>query len=154
MMLRNPSGEIIWYSQTYSGSRSHSTIMFSDFNFLENAQILFVVALIGAYVSVSMPNRAYFQYRKKFPRKMRSRAKKIRWLHILSKVFVLLILLFYFVPTMGPIFFSGIMIWGTSISFAVVSYALSGMAYSKAEIPEAPAPVQRARPQQRPKLSR
>ncbi len=77
---------------------------------------------------------------------MRSQAKKIRWLHILSKVFVLLILLFYFVPTMGPIFFSGIMIWAISISFASVSYVLSKMAYSKAEVPEAPAPVQRTAP--------
>ena len=146
IMLRNPSGEIIWYSQTYggseAGSRSHSTIMFSDFNFLENAQILFVVALIGAYVSVSMPNKEFFQYRKKFPRKMRSRARKIKWLHNLSKVFVLLILLFYFVPTMGPVFFSGIMIWIISISFAVVSTLLSKSAYGRAEVPEPPAPRQ------------
>ncbi len=149
VMLRNPSGEIIWYSQTYDASKSHATITFSDFNFLENAQILFVIVLIGAYVSVSMPNRAYFEYRKKFPRKMRSRAKKIRWLHILSKVFVLLLLLFYFVPTMGPIFFSGIMIWIISISFAVVSTVLSRMAYAKAEVPDAPAPRYTAKPQVR-----
>ncbi len=147
VMLRNPSGEIIWYSQTYTGSKSHSTIMFSDFNFLENAQILFVIVLIGAYISVSMPNKAYYEYRKKFPRKMRSGAKKIGWLHILSKVFVLLLLLFYFVPTIGPIFFSGIMIWALSISFAVVSTVLARAAYAKAEIPEAPKPRPTPRPQ-------
>jgi|GEM_PF-2380463 len=140
VMLRNPSGEIIWYSQTYDASRSHSTITFSDFNFMENAQILFVIVLIGGYITVSMPNRAYFEYRKKFPRKMRRKAKKIGWIHTLSKVFILLLLLFYFIPTIGPIFFSGLLIWILSISFAVASTVISRSAYSRAEIPEAPAP--------------
>jgi hypothetical protein len=153
-VFRTPAGEITKYDVTFDGTSYPSDrTAYSSFDFLENPQVLFILMFLCAYFTSAMPNRFWANYKLSHPRRYRLKAKKISWIHILSKVLIVLLLLFYFIPNMFMIFgisffLSGIIIWIFGIIFAVVMTVVAKKYYDKAmlripEEPVAPAPPPR-----------
>ena len=147
-VIRTPAGEISMFSITFpwsalGSSTNQETATFNTFNFFENPQILFIVVFICGYLLASMPTRIYANFKYAYPRRYRHKALKITWLHILSKVLILFLLLFYFFPTMfafaSPnIFISGLILWVISIVLAIVIAVLAKLLYDQkaANIPK------------------
>jgi hypothetical protein len=145
-IFRTPAGVITKYDVTFTGAAYPTDrVTYSSFDFLENAQVTFVVMFVCAFITSSMPSRAWANFKLSHPRRDRHKAKKIKWIHILSKVLILFMLVFYFVPNMLMVFgvslyLSGIIIWIFGIVCAIVMYALAKKYYDKAlsTIPEEP----------------
>ncbi len=132
-MLRTPAGEVVSYSiEIQSGQAPEETIMHSNFDILENPQILFVIVVIFGYLSVAFPTHFYLTYRNAYPKRYRMEAQKIRWLQWTGRIFLILLLIFYFIPIIGPIYFSGPIMIGMGIIFVIISAALSKFTYEKA----------------------
>lgn len=161
-VIRTPAGEITTYSVSnirYDGtiaSIPNDRASYSSFNFLENPQILFILVFICCYLTSTLPTKAYANYKYAYPRRLRHKALKIRWLHILSKVLILLLLLFYFFPSLFgyigiKVFMPGLLLWILAPILAVVMYLVAKMMYDKliSEIPPEPVPQPRKRPQRR-----
>lgn len=161
-VIRTPAGEISTFNIVFDWSQVNTldqreTASFSPFHFLENPQILFVIVFICGYLMASMPTRIYANFKYAYPRRYRHKALKIAWLHILSKVLIIFLLLFYFFPTMfafiSPNFFiSGLALWILSIVLAIVISVTAKLLYDqKAEnIPkEYTAPPERRIPARR-----
>jgi hypothetical protein len=138
-VIRTPAGEISMFGITFQWSQMGSSIQqeeasFSTFNFFENPQILFIVVFVCGYLMASMPTRIYANFKYTYPRRYRHKALKITWLHILSKVLIIFLLLFYFFPTMlafvSPNFFiSGLALWIISIVMAIVIAVVAKVLY-------------------------
>lgn len=158
-MLRTPAGEMFSYSiEVQSGGTPKETILHSSFDVLENPQILFIIVVIFGYLSVAFPTHFYLVHRNSYPRRYRMEAQKIKWLHWTGRIFLIILLLFYFIPIIGPLYFSGPIMILLGIVFAIVSAVLSKYTYEKAtenipkeyfeeekkpkkRIPRAPAPA-------------
>ncbi len=137
-VVRTPAGEISQYKATfqYSELPLMDSAAYKPFDLFENPQVQFVLVFICGYVMTTMPTRMYANYKFAYPRKFRNRAVKIGWLHITSKVLVILLIVLYFFPTMfasiSPnIFISGIIIWILCIVFAVVFAAAAKVLYDR-----------------------
>lgn len=136
-VYRTPAGEVVTYSVTfYYNDDITDQASFRPFSILENPQILFAVVFICSYLMSTMPTRMYANYKFAYPRKFRHKALKIKWLHITSKLMILVLLLFYFFPCMfgfiSPnIFLSGAVIWILSITFAIIFSVLAKVLYDK-----------------------
>jgi len=137
-IARTPAGEIVSYTITfhYNEMPITETGSFKPFDILENPQMQFAIVFICAYVMSTMPTRMYANYKFAYPRKFRHKALKITWLHITSKVMIILLLVFYFFPTLfgfisPKIFLGGIVIWALSILFAVLFSVLAKVLYDK-----------------------
>ncbi|MFO7618291.1 MAG: DUF835 domain-containing protein [Thermoplasmata archaeon] len=137
-IVRTPAGEISQYSVTFQYNEVPliDTASFKPFDILENPQVQFVLVFICGYVMTTMPTRMYANYKFAYPRKFRHKALKITWLHITSKLMVILLIVFYFFPTMfasiSPnIFISGLFIWALTIAFAVTFAVLAKVLYDK-----------------------
>ena len=161
-IIRTPAGELSFYNVkniVYDGSsiNPQDRITYSSFNFLENPQILFIVIFICSYLLSSMPTKFYSDYKYAYPRRTRHKAMKIKWLHLLGKVLILLLLLFYFFPTffglMGSnAFLGGMAMWILAPVFTVTIIIVSKMLYDKqiSDIPRQPTPLPKRRPETRP----
>ncbi len=137
-IVRTPAGEISQYSVTfqYNELPLNAAASYKPFDILENPQVQFVLIFICGYVMSTMPTRMYANYKFAYPRKFRSRAKKITWLHISSKVMVIVLIVFYFFPTMFAFvspnaFISGILIWILALALAVTFGILAKVMYDK-----------------------
>lgn len=121
-VIRTPGGEILSYTSSFDyGDSGRDTTTFVSFNFLENPQILFILIFLVTYFLLSAQNRFYLSFKMAHPGRYRAGAMRIRWLHILGKVFVLLYIIFYFLPSLfvflGPrIYLTGLFMWIFSIS--------------------------------------
>jgi predicted RNA-binding Zn-ribbon protein involved in translation (DUF1610 family) len=132
-MLRTPAGEMFSYSvDVENGMAPKETIWHSSFNVIENPQILFIAIAIFGYLTVAFPTHYFLEYRNAYPKRYRLEARKIKWIHWTGRIFLLLLLIFYFFPIIGPIYFSGLIMIGISILFVVVSAGLSKVVYEKA----------------------
>ncbi len=159
-VFRTPAGVITKYDVTFQGNNfPEDRAAYASFSFIENAQVTFVVMFICAYLTTSLPGRAWANFKLSHPRRYRHKAKKITWIHILSKVLILFMLLMYFIPNMFMVFgsslyISGIVVWIFGIVCAVVIAVVAKKYYDKAmsTIPEepvvAPRPMPVAQPQQ------
>ncbi len=98
-MLRTPIGEVAWYSVEYSDEPTQDRMETQDFYFMESPLILFLITLVGAYLTNYLPNKFYADFRSNVPRRLRPRAKRIKAIHIVSVVLLLLLVALYLVPT-------------------------------------------------------
>jgi hypothetical protein len=145
-VFRTPAGVITKYDVSFQGaSYPNDRAAYASLDFLENAQITFVIVFICAYLTSSLPGKAWANYKLSHPRRYRHKAKKITWIHITGTVLILLMLLFYFIPNMFMVFgtsiyLSGIVIWIFGFASAISMYAVSKKFYDKAMagIPEEP----------------
>jgi hypothetical protein len=144
-VIRTPAGEISTYNvgYTYLDYPTSDRATYNSFNFFESPLVLFIIVFICAYLLASMPTRQYANYKYAFPRRYRHKALKITWLHITSKVMILLLLLFYFFPTMfafiaPSLFISGLILWILSIILAVLFSVVAKLLYDQkiANIPK------------------
>ena len=136
-VVRTPAGEISTYTVTFDyNDRIMDEADYHPFSFLESPQVLFVLVFICTYLISTMPTRMYANYKYAYPRRFRHKALKITWLHITSKLTILLLILFYFFPTLfafiSPSFFmSGLFIWLMGIGLAVTFSVLAKVLYDK-----------------------
>ncbi len=136
-VIRTPAGEVVTYSVTFNYNEPiNDMATFQPFSFLENPQVLFAVVFVCSYFISTMPTRMYANYKFAYPRKFRHKALKITWLHITSKLSILLLIIFYFFPSLfsfvSPnIFLGGIVIWLLSIIFVVMFSVLAKVLYDK-----------------------
>jgi len=138
-IVRTPAGEIVSYSVTFRYSDiplRDETTTFKPFDFLENPQFMFALVFICGYFMSTMPTRMYANYKFAYPRKFRHKALKITWLHILSKLMIILLIVFYFFPCMfgfiSPnIFLGGWLMWLLSIALAVTFSVLAKVLYDR-----------------------
>ena len=160
-VVRTPAGEISSYKVVFSYNDmpgSDTTASYKSFNFLENPQILFIMVFVCSYFLASLPTRFYANHKYAYPRRYRHKALKITWLHILSKVMILLLILFYFFPTMfafisSNLFIGGLALWIVSILFTIIIVVVTKLMYDAktADIPsEYLTPQVRRVPRRRP----
>ncbi len=132
-MLRTPAGEIFSYTiEVQSGMTPKETIQHATFDPLENPQILFIIVAIFGYLSVAFPTHFFLEYRNAYPKRYRLEARKIKAVHWTGRTFLLLLLLFYFFPIIGPVYFSGPIMIAMSIIFVIISAGVSKATYEKA----------------------
>jgi len=122
-IIRPLGGEILIYSSTYdANSIPEDIVAYDSFNALENPAILFIIMFICLWFMVSFPNRFYSDYRLAHDPKDRPKATKIAWLHWLGRILIILILLFYFFPTIFVAIGLNVFIGGLAmILFCVLS---------------------------------
>jgi hypothetical protein len=135
--LRTPAGEAIWYSTSFHTDVMNSErISFSPWDFLENPQILFILMIIAGHYTTAIPNTIYFRFRNKLPKSKISLARRIRGIHYLAIVFVILQIVFYFIAVVGPLFFSGLIYWAFCIGLLAASSGLAYHYYLRKEMPK------------------
>jgi len=128
-MLRTPAGEAIWYKSSFDTSRKgEEHITLAPFDFFENPQILFVLMILVGHYTTAIPHMLYYRFRGKLPKNKQSLAQRFKWIHWMAIIFVLLQIVFYFIPSIGPFFFSGLLYWIFSIGLLGCA---SGVAYNK-----------------------
>jgi ribosomal protein S27E len=148
--IRTPGGVILTQSIQYAiDDPPTDSITYSSFDFFENPQILFILIVVGGYVLSYMQNRFYYYYKGSHPSRYRGRAVKIRWLHLLGLLFIILFVLFYFFPSLlvlaGPkLYLTGIFMWVFVITATVVLSVASKVVYDRA-ISRIPPPPEEAR---------
>ncbi len=150
-LIRTPGGEILFYSDSFgTASPSPDTVRYEAFNPMENPQVLFVVMVVAAYVISRFQEAAYDEYREAHPSVYRPAVHKVKWLHWLGKTAILLLILFYFVPT--AFFFIGLRVYfnGPAYFFFGLALALSlgfgTRAYYRQMLEQAPPPTPAAPP--------
>ncbi len=99
--LRNPLGEVMWYS--YTGTVGPTvevpdSFAYEGFAWFENQQIAFVVLIIGAIIILRMPGSKFDRFEKLHPRKFRKYAKPLLSVKISSILVVLALVALYLLP--------------------------------------------------------
>jgi len=145
-LVRTPGGEILLYTSTWdTGALPADYVRFQTFNAIENPQFLFAVLVVASYVISTAQDRAYDRYREAHPSVYRPAVHKARWLHWLGRIAILLLVLFYFVPT--ALFLIGVRVFigGPAFLFLALAWALGlGLgtrAYYEQRLEEAPPPT-------------
>ncbi len=134
-LIRTPAGEILMYGNTYdSTAPPEDATRLRGFDFFENPQALFIVLLVTAYLTSWFQDRIFAGYRARHPLKYRVGAGRIPWLVWIARVFIVLFVLFYFVPSFFGLFgasnafITGPIFWAFSISstagLAIVTWLL------------------------------
>jgi len=137
-LFRTPAGEVLYYSNSFSaGDVPDERISWVEFDILMNPQILFVIVAVFSYFIAGMPKKYYKDYRSEFPKGSKDKAEKARFLHILTKLTVIALLVLYFFPVLGPFFVKGIYLMVLAPALMVASVVLSKTVYAgkKAAIP-------------------
>ncbi|MCK4457442.1 MAG: DUF835 domain-containing protein [Thermoplasmata archaeon] len=136
-IIRTPGGMILSYTSDfdYAASGQDKTV-FVDFDVFENPQILFILIFILTYAMLSAQNRSYMVFKMAHPRRYRAGAVKIKWLHILGKVFVLLYIIFYFFPSLlvfvgAGVYLSGLFMWIFTIATFVAMVVMTKVMYDR-----------------------
>ncbi len=131
-IIRTPAGEILQYSIELDGvNEPNARIMWSEFVVLENPQILFLLVCIFGYFTRHFPKKYFWNYQDTYPTKHRKEAEKCKPLHILSAVALILLFVFYFIPTIGRLFISGLILIVFGVVVTVLFWILSQFIYSK-----------------------
>ena len=133
-LIRTPAGEIMFYNARYTaGNAPSDQARFATFDFLENPQILFVLLVVAAWLIGLFQSRFYERFRIDHPAKMRAGVEKTKWLHWTGRIVILLLVLFYFFPTVfgAGLFISGAVSWGLSIGSAVGVSAFTWFWYDR-----------------------
>ena len=99
--IRNPFGEVLWYS--FSGSVGPSisvqdTMSYEALSVKENQQISFVVLFFGCLMILRMPGSNFDKFEKLHPKKFRKNAKRLKSVRIFAIVLVAVLAVLYFVP--------------------------------------------------------
>ena len=99
--IRNPFGEVLWYS--FSGSVGPSisvqdTMSYEALSVKENQQISFVVLFFGCLMILRMPGSNFDKFEKLHPKKFRKNAKPLMSVRIFAIVLVAVLVVLYFVP--------------------------------------------------------
>ena len=125
-LIRTPAGEILLYGNAYNSSAPpEDATRFRGFDFFENPQALFIVLLVTAYLTSWFQDRIFAGFRSRHPLKYRTSAGRIPWLIWVARVFIILFVLFYFVPSFFVLFgapntfVTGPIFWAFSISSTV-----------------------------------
>ncbi|HII40398.1 MAG TPA: DUF835 domain-containing protein [Thermoplasmata archaeon] len=144
-LIRTPGGEILFYSDRFdTASPSPDAVRYEAFNAMENPQVLFVVLVVAAYVISRLQDSAYDRYREAHPSVYRPAVHKAKWLHWLGRIAILLLILFYFVPT--AFFVVGLRVYFNGPAYFFVALAasltlgLGTRAYYRQRLEEAPPP--------------
>ena len=144
-LVRTPGGEILFYSGSFdTAAPSPDAVRYQGFDALENPQVLFVVMCVAAYFISRLQESAYDEYREAHPNVYRPAVHKATWLHWLGRSAILLLILFYFVPT--AFFVIGLRLYfnGPAFFFFALTLALSlgfgTRAYYRQMLEEAPPP--------------
>ncbi|TLZ71490.1 MAG: DUF835 domain-containing protein [Methanobacteriota archaeon] len=134
-LIRTPAGEVLLYGSAYdSSSPPNDVTRFRGFDFFENPQILFVILLVTAYLTSWLQDKIFYGYRERHPLKYRMSSARIGWLVWVARAFIILFVLFYFLPSFFVLFgasnafVTGPTFWAFSISstagLAVVTWAI------------------------------
>ena len=101
-LVRTPVGEVMWYSAVYDVDAMplNDTAQFATFDFLENPQILFVLLVIAAWLIGLFQDKSWERYRMRHPADLRATAVKVKWLHWIGRIVIILLIVFYFLPTL------------------------------------------------------
>ncbi len=135
ILIRTPAGEILLYGAAYSSSAPpEDATRYRGFDFFENPQALFIVLIVTAYLTSWFQDKIFAGYRARHPLKYRMTAGRIPWLVWVARVFIILFVLFYFVPSFFGLFgasnafITGPIFWAFSIAstagLAIVSWLL------------------------------
>lgn len=144
-LVRTPAGEILWYSSGYdTSSPAPDTVRYAAFDVMESPQVLFAVMCIAAYLISRMQEVAYDTFREAHPSVYRPAVHKVKWLHWIGRASILVLILFYFLPT--AFFAIGVRVYfnGPAYFFLALTLALSlgfgTRAYYQQMLQEAPPP--------------
>jgi hypothetical protein len=136
-IIRTPGGMILSYTSdfAYDDSGQDRTV-FVGFDVFENPQVLFILMFILTYMMLSFQNRFYMNFKMAHPRRYRAGAVRIRWLHIVGKVIVLLYIIFYFFPsllvTLGArVYLTGFFMWIFMIASFVAMLVVTKLIYDR-----------------------
>ena len=146
-LIRTPGGEILFYSDAFdTAAPSPDAVRYQGFDVMENPQVLFAVMVIAGYFISRLQDSAYDHYREAHPSIYRPAVHKARGLHWLGRIAILLLILFYFIPTV--LFLVGLRLYvnGPAYFFVALTLALSlgfgTRAYYQQRLEEAPPPVE------------
>lgn len=120
-LIRTPGGELLFYSATFNDSIDDlDRAAFSTFDFPENPQILFVGIIASAYFTSKLQSSIYEGFRDDPAFASLGKIRRVRWIHWLSRVFILSIIIFYFLPSLFVVgnvnfYFSGLALWAYMI---------------------------------------
>lgn len=99
-LIRTPGGELLFYTDAFdTSSPSPDTVRYEAFDVMENPQVLFTVMVVGCYFIARLQDTAWDTFREAHPNVYRPALHKTKWLHWIGRVAILLLILFYFVPT-------------------------------------------------------
>ena len=136
-IIRTPGGMILSYTSEfdYDDSGKDKTV-FIDFDIFENPQILFILMFILTYFMLSAQNKFYMNFKMAHPGRYRAGAVRIRWLHIVGKVFVLLYVIFYFFPSLlvflgAKVYLTGLFMWIFMIATFVAMVVMTKVIYDR-----------------------
>lgn len=136
-IIRTPGGMILSYTSDfdYAASGRDKTV-FVDFDVFENPQILFILIFILTYVMMSAQNKSYMVFKMAHPRRYRAGAVKIKWLHLLGKIFILLYIIFYFFPSLfvfagAGVYLTGLFMWIFTIATFVAMVVMTKVMYDR-----------------------
>ncbi len=99
--IRNPLGEILWYSFTGDigpGVELTDSLAYEGFAWFENQQVAFVVLIIGAIIILRMPGSKFDKFEKLHPRKFRKYAKPLVTVKLSSILVVVALIALYLLP--------------------------------------------------------
>ena len=149
-VIRTPGGEILFDNLAWDTSAAPppDTIQFDTFNAAENPQILFVIMVAAAYFVSRLQEDAFDAYKEAHPGPYRAAVHKVKWLHWVGKAAILVLVLFYFVPT--AFFAIGLRVFVSGPAYWFLAAALVGFiglgtrTYYRQLLEESPPPSVRA----------
>jgi len=144
--IRTPGGEILYYSSEWaSGTPPPDEVRFSTFNIPESPQMLFAALIVGSYLISHFQESAYDDFREAHPGPYRPAVRRARWLHWLGRITILLLVLFYFIPT--AFYAIGLRVFVSGPAFlllvlaATLALGLGTRAYYRQLLEETPPPT-------------
>ena len=131
--FRGPGFEVLWYGLEMQNGTSRDQARFDTFNVVQCPLELFVAVCVFGVFTLWLP-RHFMKSKKKL---------RVRWLHLLALLLVILALALFFIGA------DGLVIWLASPLLMVLSYVLSWGIYSAGwkGIARSSVPVVPARPQ-------
>ena len=146
-LIRTPGGEILQYHSTWDATALPAdSVQFRTFDVTENPQILFVVMIAASYMISRLQDSAYHRYREAHPAVYRPALHRGKWLHRLGLIAIVVLILFYFVPTATwfigvRIFVSGPVYWLLAVVL-ILLFGLGSRAYYRGQLVETPPPAE------------
>ena len=132
-MIRTPAGDILFYGIGYNTEDRFppDSIRYDSFDFFENPQITFGLTVAAAYLIAYYQNRYFMQFKSAHPLQYRPAAGKIKWLHWLGRILIILMIFFYFFPGMFAFVAPGFLIGGPAMWFLGVFFVVGIALLSK-----------------------
>ncbi len=126
-MIRTPAGDILFFSISYNteAGTPSASIYYGTFDFFENAQVTFAMMVAAAYLIAYYQNRYFQQFKSAHPIRYRPAASRIRWLHWVGRICIILLILFYFFPGAFTFAAAGFLIGGPAMWVLGFAFTLS-----------------------------